>query len=322
MTNLAQSQHIALLLGGWSSERDVSLISGQEINKALRAEGFQVTCIDVTRDAEKLCRALKECQPDVVFNGLHGIGGEDGLIQGVLEYLKLPYTHSNVFSSALAMNKSATKHLLAAHDIQSPKSITLDLHTLKEQPTLLPRPFVLKPTAEGSSVGLVIVTDETDLLGEIDTLLNITEKHPNLTQPHSWMIEEFIQGIELTVGVVRGKALAVTEIRYATQTFDYEAKYSAGVAEHIIPAPIPDDITKRALETAEKAHNILGCKGISRSDFRYDPSNMSENPLFFLEINTQPGFTPISLLPEQANFKGISYGALCRLLVEDAQCLG
>lgn len=322
MTALAPSHHIALLIGGWSAEREVSLASGQEIQKVLTADGFQVTTIDVTRDAVKLCQMITEANPDVLFNGLHGTGGEDGMIQGILEYLQIPYTHSGVFCSALSMNKSATKALLRTIGIQSPDSKVTSLSDLIGQEDLLPRPYILKPTAEGSSVGLAHITEESNLSKVCQTLAADTAQNPALTQAHSWMVEQYIGGIELTVGVLDGKALTVTEIDYQTDMFDYKAKYSEGFAQHILPARIPEDIFDLACTWAEQAHQFLGCHGISRCDFRYDPAQKQGCPLYFLEINTQPGFTKMSLLPEQAAFMGINYQSLCRRLIESATFLG
>lgn len=302
-------KRVAVLLGGKSAERDVSLVSGKGSAEALRGEGFDVVEIDPA-DGD-LARQLTEAKPDAVFNALHGRWGEDGCVQGLLEMMRLPYTHSGVLASALAMHKQLTKEIFRAAGIPVVKSIVADRKTAGASHLMEP-PYVIKPVNEGSSVGVFIIRKGDN-------------RPPAELGSDSWalsdlmMVEEFVPGRELTVAVLGGQALAVTEIVSNTSFYDYEAKYAQGGSRHVVPAGIPDSVTQDAMCLAEKAHAALGCRGVTRTDFRYDDTQGSHR-LVALEINTQPGMTPTSLAPEQAAYKGMSYGALCRWLVEDASC--
>ncbi|MDR3514398.1 MAG: D-alanine--D-alanine ligase [Azospirillaceae bacterium] len=302
------SKHVAVLMGGWSSEREVSLVSGAAIVHALEERGYRVTAVDVQRDLEGLLVALTP-RPDVIFNALHGRGGEDGTVQGILEFLNIPYTHSGVKASAVAMDKPMTKRLLASVGVPSPRGVVATWQQLQTA-ELIPAPYVVKPTNEGSSVGIRIIRAGDNRPPHDDSLSAETEV----------LIEEYIPGRELTVGVMDNEALAVTEIRYKTELFDYTAKYSPGYAVHQAPADIPPDIARAVMRMAEQAHITLGCAGVSRSDFRWDDSRPGTEGLFFLEINTQPGMTPLSLVPEQAAVRGLSFGELVSWMVENATC--
>lgn len=298
--------HIAVLKGGWSAERDVSLVSGAAIAKALRSHGHQVTEIDVRKDLPALLNALTP-KPDLVFNALHGQGGEDGCIQGVLEMLDLPVTHSGIMASAMAMDKPTTKTMVARHGIRVAEGQVLRRDEIAAGAITLPAPYIIKPAAEGSSVGVLLVRD-----GQNDWRLDSGDEND------LFLVEEYIPGHELTVGIMGDQALAVTEIFHDHSLYDYQAKYAANGSRHQIPAPVPANITDAAMQQALTAHRVLGCAGISRSDFRWDDRKPGTEGLYFLEINTQPGFTPTSLVPEQAEYRGISFGALCQWLVDDA----
>ena len=303
---------VAVLMGGWSAERDVSLTSGAGIAAACRRLGHDVTAIDMGRDvAAKLLAAA----PDVVFNALHGSPGEDGTVQGMLDLLGLKYTHSGVAASAIAIDKELTKRFLTPLRIRMPGGhivASIDVHL--EDP--LPRPYVLKPVNEGSSVGVAIVTDASNYGNPIA-----------VDVPGPWrefdilLAEPFIAGRELTVAVLDGPdgpwALAVTELTTAQGFYDYEAKYSEGRTVHHCPADLPADVEASALDMAARAHAALGCRGASRSDFRWD-DRAGEAGLYLLEINTQPGMTPLSLVPEQARYRGIDYDALVARLLASA----
>lgn len=300
-------QHVAVLMGGWSSEREVSLVSGAGVVKALTEKGLRVTAIDVQRDLEGLLRALTP-RPDVVFNALHGRGGEDGTVQGVLEFLGIPYTHSGVTASAVAMDKHLTRQIAAAQGVPVARGVIASREEVQTR-DVLPPPYVIKPIDEGSSVGVRIVhTDET---------------YRTLAED-SWiygdkvLVEQYVPGRELTVGVRGDRALAVTELRPTTGFYDYKAKYTGGLTEHLVPAPIPPAVADAALQQALTMHRALGCAGVSRSDFRWNDQVPGTEGLFFLELNSQPGLTPLSLVPEQAAYGGMSYGDLCLWLVEDA----
>lgn len=302
---------VAVLMGGLSAEREVSLNSGAACAEALRHEGFTVHSLDVTTDICKLVHDLNSCKAEVVFNALHGRFGEDGCIQGLLNLLGLPFTHTDVAGSALAMNKERAKATVAAVGVRVPESQPVTCDDLAQGRDPLPRPFVIKPVHEGSSVGVYIVhhgnqhrVTQTDFGGRDIAL----------------MAERYIAGRELTVTVMADRALTVTELVPAQGFYDYNAKYSAGETEHIIPAQIPQDIFSEALHFAELAHRSLGCHALSRSDFRYDDN--SDGKLYYLETNTQPGMTPLSLVPEQAAWAGLSFSALCRWLVEQALTTG
>jgi D-alanine-D-alanine ligase len=301
-------KRIVVLLGGVSSEREVSLVSGAAAAKALAEEGYDVTTVDVGTDIAALAAALTP-KPDVAFNMLHGRYGEDGCIQGLLELMGIPYTHSGVRASAIAMDKPSAKRIATAAGVRAPKGRVVTRAELSAGDPI-PRPYIVKPVAEGSTVGVRIVTDRGNapVLGD------------DWTFGESALVEEYIRGRELTVGVMGDRALGVTEIRFKGGVFDFTAKYTPGHAEHLLPAPVPPDVYEEAKRMALIAHQSIGCSGVSRSDFRYDDSKPGTEGLYFLEINTQPGFTPISLVPEQAQREGISFGALCKWLVENAQC--
>jgi len=305
-----KSTHVAVLYGGWSAEREVSLVSGAKCAEALERAGFRVTPIDAGRDIAEVLARLK---PDVAFNALHGRWGEDGCIQGVLEVLGIPYTHSGVLASALAMDKERAKMAFRAAGIPVAKSLVVDRHKISEQN--FPKPFVIKPPNEGSSVGVFLMREgdnrPPEILGTDKWMLG-----------DSVMLEEFIPGRELTVAVLGDRALSVTEIfNNVGDFYDYEAKYAAGGSTHIIPAKVPKAIFESALEYAIAAHKVLACRGVSRTDFRYDDTKGAPGRLVILETNTQPGMTPTSLVPEQAAHCGMSYEELVTWMVEDASLL-
>jgi len=299
---------VAVLLGGLSAEREVSLVSGRACAKALREEGFDVVEIDARENLETQLLAAK---PDVVFNALHGRWGEDGCVQGVLELLRIPYTHSGVLASALAMHKQRAKDVFAAAGLPIVNSLVADRREAGSRHLMEP-PYVIKPVNEGSSVGVYIIRKGDN-------------RPPAELGSDTWqlsdlmMVEEYVPGRELTVAVMGGRALAVTEIVPKTAFYDYEAKYAEGGSAHVIPANVPPEVAEKAMRIAEKAHEILGCRGVSRADFRYDDSGTNRR-LILLEVNTQPGMTPTSLVPEQASFCGYGFGALVRWMVEDASC--
>jgi D-alanine-D-alanine ligase len=299
------AKHVAVLMGGWSSERDVSLVTGRECSKALKAAGFKVSEIDVGRDIAKV---LTEAKPDVCFNALHGRFGEDGRIQGLLDILGIPYTHSGVMASAIAMNKVRTKEVCSAI------GIPLVEHKLAPRKAAfagkaMERPYVIKPIAEGSSIGVRIVKEGDNGPPDEDWSYGETV-----------MVERYVAGRELTVAVMGDRPLTVTEIRPRTGFYDYTNKYTDGKADHLLPAPVPKLIFDQAMQVALLAHQTLGCRGVSRSDFRYDDTKGEPGRLIFLEINTQPGMTPLSLVPEQAAFLGISFTDLVSWMVEEARC--
>lgn len=303
--------NIVLLKGGPSAEREVSLVSGAACAQALREVGHQVREVDVGRDVTALVRAL-EPKPDVVFNALHGRFGEDGCVQGILEFLGLRYTHSGVLASAMAMNKPLAKQLFAAAGLTSPEGrVVSKEELLRGDP--LPRPYVVKPPAEGSSVGVQIV--------------RVGDNNPALWA-EKWafgsevLVERYIPGRELTVGVLSDqagtRALSVTELRPRAGFYDYEAKYTDGKTEHLVPAPVPSAVFEQAKAAAVTAHKVLGCRGVTRSDFRYNDTNEGPQGLFLLETNTQPGMTPLSLVPEQARYLGMDFPALCDWIAREA----
>ncbi len=303
------TKHVAVLMGGWNSEREVSLVSGRGCADALEDRGYRVTRIDAGRDIAQAIAALPE-RPDVVFNALHGRFGEDGCVQGLLEVMGLPYTHSGPLASALAMNKVVAKRLYAGVGIPCPEG---RLATCDEAglPARMDRPFVVKPNREGSSVGVRIVekNDNDDRLIEDD-----------FRYGREVVVETFIPGRELTVAVMGERSLGVTEIRTSEGFYDYRNKYTEGGSRHIVPAPICDDATARARDLALRAHRALGCRGVTRADFRYDDTSGEPGELYMLEVNTQPGMTPLSLVPEQAAHIGVSFGDLVAWMVEEARC--
>jgi len=299
---------IAVLKGGWSPEREVSLVSGAEAAKALRDAGYEAYEIDVDRD---VALRLHEAKPDAVFNALHGQWGEDGCVQGVLEVMNLPYTHSGVLASSLAMDKQRAKAVFEDADIPSPTGKIVSRSEAAGGHVMAP-PYVIKPNAQGSSVGVYIIRE-----GDNRPPAELSSKEWSLGD--DVLVETFIPGRELTVAVMGDRALAVTEITTSLAFYDYEAKYAEGGSKHVIPADVPDDIAERCLDLALRAHEALGWRGLSRADFRYDSSAKGEQ-LYCLEVNTQPGLTPTSLAPEQAAHLGISFSELCAWMVEDASC--
>ncbi|MDI2090764.1 D-alanine--D-alanine ligase [Commensalibacter oyaizuii] len=313
------AKHVTVIRGGISSEREVSLASGRNVIDALRQAGYTVTDLVANDDLGEIVRFLENHRPDVVFNALHGRFGEDGAIQGVLEWMNIPYTHCNICASAIAMNKKITRTLLSEAGLPVAKGKVIPAKDLIDYDPL-PPPYVVKPVQEGSSVGVYIVTEHDDAARQ--------EKRKTISEKWNFgpemLIEEFIPGKELTVSVMDDKALTVTDISSAAHIFyDYDAKYTVGESNHVLPAQIHPQAFKDALLYAQKAHHILGCFPTSRTDFRYDITNESkEQPgkLYILEVNTQPGMTQTSLLPEQANFCNISYPELCAWLVEKASC--
>ena len=301
--------HIAVLMGGWSSEREVSLMSGRGVAAALRERGWtQVTEVDMDRN---VARVLGDLRPDIVFNALHGSPGEDGTVQGMLELMQIPYTHSGVTTSAIAIDKELTKLLLGPAGVRMPRGTMVRSETLHERDPL-PRPYVLKPVNEGSSVGVAIVTDESNYGSPIGRDVDGPWR-----QFHELLAEPFIKGHELTVAVLGNEALCVTELKPKVGFYDFDSKYTDGLTEHVCPAQIPDDVARSMLEMAATAHRVLGCKGASRSDFRWDDSRGLEG-IYLLEVNTQPGMTPLSLVPEQARQRGISYGELVERIIAEA----
>jgi len=301
-------EKIAVLKGGWSPEREVSLSSGAEAAKALREAGYDAYEIDVDRD---LALRLAEAKPDAVFNALHGQWGEDGCVQGLLEVMNLPYTHSGVLASSLAMDKQRAKAVFEDAGIPSPFGKIVKRNAAAGGHVMDP-PYVIKPNAQGSSVGVYIVRE-----GDNRPPAELTS--PEWSLGDDVLVEKFIPGRELTVAVMGDRALCVTEITTSLAFYDYEAKYAAGGSDHVIPADLPGDIAERCLDLSLRAHRALGCRGLSRADFRYDPSADGEQ-LFCLEVNTQPGLTPTSLAPEQAAHLGVSFSELCAWMVEDASC--
>jgi D-alanine-D-alanine ligase len=303
-----QGHHVAVLLGGLSSEREVSLVSGAACATALENLGAKVTRVDAGRDLAQMLTALK---PDVCFNALHGEWGEDGCVQGVLETLGLPYTHCGVLASALAMDKAKSKAVLAAAGVTVPGGGLYNRHDVARD-HVMPPPYVVKPNAEGSSVGVFLVFEGAN--GPPQDVVA-----PSWTYGEEVMVEPYIAGMELAVAVMDGKAQTVTEIVPRTGFYDYDAKYAEGGSEHVVPARMPAEDFDRALRLSELAHAALGCRGVTRSDLRYDPV---KRLLVLLEVNTQPGMTPTSLVPEQAAHLGTSFDQLVLWIVEDAYARG
>ena len=301
--------HIVVLMGGWSAERPVSLMSGNGVVEALQERGFtRVTPLDMGRD---VAAKLAELAPDVVFNALHGTPGEDGTVQGMMDLMGLKYTHSGCTTSAIAIDKELTKAVLVPAGVRMPVGKMVDCDTLYDRDPV-PRPYVLKPLNEGSSVGVAIVT-EGGTMGQ-----PIMRSAEGPWQHFSKLLAEpFIRGRELTVAVLGDEALCVTELKTLNDFYDFEAKYTDGVTEHVCPADVPADIAQAMLDMALTSHRLLGCKGASRSDFRWD-DQQGEAGLYLLEVNTQPGMTPLSLVPEQARQRGISYGELVERLIAEA----
>lgn len=302
-------KRVAVLMGGFSVERDVSLSSAQGVLKALQELGHEFIPIDVTRDMTDLVRNLEIHKPDVVLNILHGRWGEDGCIQGLLEMMNIPYSHSGVLGSALSMNKVVARKICQAHGIRIPEGQVAQLADVCAGHVMKP-PYVIKPIGEGSSFGVYIILDEK-------------EAHSLI---HKWsfedevLIERYIPGREIQVAVLGGKASGAIEICPFGEFYDYEAKYTDGKAVHHMPAPIPSTIYAQVLEWAEIAHKALECRGVTRSDFRYDDTQEEPGQLYYLETNPQPGLTPLSLVPEIVAHEGMTYAQLVQWMVEDASC--
>ena len=299
------AKHVAVLMGGWSAEREVSLLSGHACAEALARRGYRTTQIDVTRE---VVAALTAAKPDVALNVLHGRPGEDGTLQGLLEILGIPYTHSGVLASALAMQKDTAKALFRAWGVPVAEDRVVSRFEAAKA-HVMPPPYVVKPIAEGSSVGVFIVTEE--------------QSHPpQELYRDDWafgdrvMVERYVAGKELTCAVLGDRALDVIEIVSATRFYDYEAKYAAGGSRHLLPAPVLPNVYQEVRRLAVAAHNALGCRGVSRADFRYDDRGTGN--LVCLEVNTQPGMTATSLVPELAAYAGITFDELVQWMVEDA----
>ena len=301
-------KHVAVLMGGWSAEREVSLNTGRPCAAALTEQGYQVTPIDVGPD---IARVLQAVRPDVVFNALHGRYGEDGTVQGLLELLQIPYTHSGVLASALAMHKEKAKQVMRAAGVAVPDGVVVSRRVAAAE-HVLPPPYVVKPVNEGSSVGVIIVReDRTHPPQEVG--------RDDWAYGDEVMVEPFVAGRELTCAVMGTKALGVIEIKPATGLFyDYDAKYADGGSVHVLPADLKPNIYQRVQELALTAHQALGCRGVSRADLRYDDTPDGTGALVVLEVNTQPGMTGTSLVPEMAAHAGHSFGELVRWMVEDA----
>ncbi|HYI43782.1 MAG TPA: D-alanine--D-alanine ligase [Sphingomicrobium sp.] len=301
--------HVVVLMGGWSSEREVSLMSGRGVAEALRGNGWtRVTELDMGRD---VATRLAELEPDIVFNALHGTPGEDGTVQGLLTLMGIRFTHSGTETSVIAIDKELTKMVLVPHGIRMPEGTMVESESLFERDPIA-RPYVLKPVNEGSSVGVAIVTSEGNYGNPIGSDVNGPWKHFDRL-----LAEPFIKGRELTVAVLGEEALAVTELQPKAGFYDYEAKYTDGLTTHICPADVPEDIAAAMKQMALKSHQLLGCRGASRSDFRWD-DEQGEAGIYLLEVNTQPGMTPLSLVPEQARECGISYAELVERIIGEA----
>lgn len=298
------AKKILVLKGGFSAEREVSLVSGSGVAEALRKCGYEVLEHDLT-DGFELVRVLEKEKPDAVFNALHGNFGEDGEIQGLLDVLQVPYTHSGLKASALGMDKNLTREICLKNGIKVAKGEKMSFGQFKKQGASLRFPYVVKPVSDGSSVGVFIVKNEDDRLA-------VTYE----SDDYQILAEEFIDGKELTCMVLGGKAHVVTELRPKVEFYDYQAKYTNGLTNHVLPAEIPPEAAAVCKDYAERLHALLGCRGVSRCDFRYN----SQDGVVLLEINTNPGLTPLSLVPEQARYAGVSYEELCSYLVENAWC--
>jgi D-alanine-D-alanine ligase len=306
---LDRNLNIVVLMGGWSSEREVSLTSGKGIVAALKERGFDnVTPVDMDRNVAQVLAGIR---PDVVFNALHGTPGEDGTVQGMLDLMQIPYTHSGLETSVIAIDKELTKMVLVPHGIRMPKGKVVASKSLYEGDPMA-RPYVLKPVNEGSSVGVAIVTDG----GNCGHPISAKAEGPWL-HFEKLLAEPFIKGRELTVAVLGDEAMCVTELKPVQGFYDYDAKYTDGLTEHVCPAEIPANVAKEMMDMALAAHRLLGCKGASRSDFRWDDTQ-GEAGVYLLEVNTQPGMTPLSLVPEQAKQRGIGYGELVERIIAEA----
>ena len=300
--------HIAVLMGGWSNERAVSLMSGNSVADALEARGHRVTRIDMGRDVAQVLAAVA---PDVVFNALHGTPGEDGSVQGLMDLMGLTYTHSGLAASVIAIDKQLTKQTLVQHGIPMPGGRVVTTAEIHDHDPL-PRPYVLKPVNEGSSVGVAIITDDGNFGNPV------ARDAPGPWQQFDHLLAEpFIRGRELTTAVLGDRALLVTELRPKSGFYDFDAKYTDGMTDHICPADIPADVAEACKDIALRAHRLLGARGTSRSDFRWDDERGVDG-LFLLEVNTQPGMTSLSLVPEQARALGMDYGELVEAIIAES----
>ncbi len=301
--------NVAVLMGGWSAEREVSLMSGQGVVEALKERGWSnVTPVDMDRNVAQVLAGIR---PDVVFNALHGTPGEDGTVQGMLDLMQIPYTHSGLETSVIAIDKELTKMVLVPAGIRMPKGKVVASQSLYAGDPMA-RPYVLKPVNEGSSVGVAIVTESSNYGNPIGRDAEGPWRHFDRL-----LAEPFVKGHELTVAVLNGEALCVTELKPKVGFYDYDSKYTDGLTEHVCPAEVPENIAAAMMDMAARAHGLLGCKGASRSDFRWD-EEQGEAGLYLLEVNTQPGMTPLSLVPEQARQRGIAYGELVERLIAEA----
>lgn len=298
------TKKVLVLMGGFSAEREVSLSSGGDIAEALKSKGYDVVLYDLQNTWDFIDVLQKE-KPNVVFNGLYGNWGEDGTVQGMLDLLQIPYTHSGVKTSVIGMDKYLTKQIARSQGIKTAADEKTTARKLAAQGTVISLPYVVKPVADGSSVGVFIVKTPEEAR-------EIRYDDPD----REILIEKYIPGRELTVMCLEGRAYAVTELRAAGGFYNYKAKYTDGVTQHILPAEIPDEVATTCKEYAEKIHRALGCRMVSRSDFRWNETD----GVVFLEINTNPGMTKLSLVPEQAKYAGIDYATLCAKLVENAEC--
>ena len=309
MSGLDKDLHVVVLMGGWSAERPVSLMSGNGVAEALEERGFtNVTKVDMDRNVAAVLAAIR---PDVVFNALHGTPGEDGTVQGMLDLMQIPYTHSGLETSVIAIDKELTKMVLVPGGVRMPKGKMVESKALYEGDPMV-RPYVLKPVNEGSSVGVAIVTDNSNYGHPISAKAEGPWQHFDRL-----LAEPFIRGRELTVAVLGDEALCVTELKPKAGFYDFDAKYTDGLTEHVCPAEVPPAVAEAMLAMALRAHKLLGCKGASRSDFRWD-DELGEAGIYLLEVNTQPGMTALSLVPEQARQRGISYGELVERLIAEA----
>lgn len=298
------SKKVLLLSGGFSSEREVSLSAGKDIEKALLSKGYEVIVYDL-KDTWDFVEVLKKEKPDVVFNGLYGNWGEDGAIQGMLDLLQIPYTHSGMHTSLVGMDKHLTKYVAKTCGIRVAQSQKMTARQFFANGTVIPMPYVVKPLSDGSSVGVFIVRNQEDIL---------KVKYKDIDR--EILIEKYIPGRELTVMCLEDKAYVVTELKADNDFYDYNAKYTNGVTQHVLPAEVPYEVSEICKAYAEKLHQALGCNTVSRVDLRWN----EEDGVVLLEINTNPGMTSLSLVPEQAKYAGISYADLCAKLVEGAKC--
>ena len=300
-------KRIAVLLGGISAEKNVSLKTGKYVSKSLKKQGYQVKEIKVTANKEKIIQSLKKFEPDFVFNALHGYFGEDGKIQKLLDKLKLRYSHSNAKSSEIAMDKKKTKLVFKKIGVPYPKDILVNINNFnkKLKKISFKYPLVIKPVNEGSSLGVKICKNVIEL------------KKYKLKNNINYLIEEFIPGRELTVGVLNNKALEIIELKTKKEFYDYKSKYTKGMTKYIIPVSVPKDIENKCKKYTEKIHKFLKCDGVTRTDFRYDEKATSGDKLYVLEINTQPGMTPLSLVPMMAKYQGISFDKLIKKIIKE-----